>query len=71
MGISVSEMIGNIEHEPTAFLKDDIGIHTTAVILVVEEVTDVQTKGEFVPFIFSTDVEDEASWYILMHHKSV
>ena len=71
MGITNLKIVGNINHKPASFLEDDIRVHATTVILVVEEVADVQTEGKLVPFVIGTDVEDEAGGDFLVHHQSV
>jgi hypothetical protein len=40
------EFVGDIEHEPTPFLRNDVGVHATTIVIGVEKISHIETKGD-------------------------
>lgn len=48
------ELYTDGSHEPTALLRDEDGVEATAVVMCIQEVVDIKTKGDGPKGVFAT-----------------
>lgn len=70
MEVFASELVGNFEHKPTTFLRNELGVHATAVVFRVKEIAHIESNGYFAHLIFCSDVEDGTGFHVGLENES-
>ena len=63
--LSYSETGGDATHEPSALLRDDVGVHAATVIMGAKKVVDVECDSDGTEGIITANAEYETGWYLL------
>ena len=68
MGLFVSELVSYFEHKPATFLRNELSVHTAAVVTRVEEIAHIESQSEPTQLIFASDVEDGAGLHVVLEN---